>query len=475
MTRDAFDQFVILADMRTGSNLLEEKLNAYPGLRCHGEVFNPHFVGHAGERSLFGLSLEDRDRDPRQMVRRLAERTEGLGGFRLFPGHAPRVLDLCLADPRCAKIVLARNPADSYVSLKIARQTGQWWMGNHVGARTARVRFDAAEFDGFLRGLQAFYGQIRRSLQHSGQTAFHIHYDDLGEAEVLDGLARWLGAGGGAAAGRSRARVQNPEPLEDKVENFAEMAAALGQADAFDLYRVPDFEPRRGPNVPAWMASDPLRLLFVPLPGGPTDRVGGWLEAAGGEPPASGWSQKALRRWQRDTPGHRSFTVVTHPLRRAHDAFCTRILVTGPDAFGEIRSLLRDRHGLDLPEEGPQPDGQADWQADWGTERHRAAFLGFLRFLKANLGGQTSVRVPAVWSSQSSLLRAAAEILVPDAILRSETLARDLDRLKPGVPVPPDVEPGPVPLAAIYDAEIEEAARAACARDYAAFGYGPWR
>ncbi len=463
----AFDHFVILADMRTGSNLLEESLNAYQGLTCHGEVFNPHFLGHAGQAALFGLSRDDRDRDPLAMIARLREATEGLPGFRLFPGHDPRVLAACLAEPRCAKIVLARNPAESYVSLKIAQETGQWWMGDHRGARSARIRFDAAEFDDHLGRQQAFYGEIRRALQETGQTAFHIHYDDLGESAVLDGLARWLGAGGAAKGRGPRARVQNPEPLEEKVENFAEMAAALGRADAFDLYRVPAFEPRRGPNVPSWIASDALRLLFVPLPGGPTGRVAAWMDAAGGAPAETGWSRKALRRWQRGTPGHRSVTVVTHPLRRAHDAFCTRILAPGPDAFGEIRSVLQDRHGLDLPGETPG--------AGWDATRHRAAFLGFLRFLRANLAGQTSVRVPAVWASQSALLRAAAEVVVPDAVLRAETLATDLDRLKTGTPVPPDAEPGPVPLSAIHDAEVEAAARAACARDYDAFGYGPWR
>lgn len=465
--KGSFDLFVILGDMRTGSNLLEESLNAYPGIQCHGEVFNPHFVGHAGEQSLFGLSLGDRDRAPLEMIARLRDRSEGLGGFRLFPGHDPRALDRCLSDPRCAKIVLARNPAESYISLKIARQTGQWWMGDHARARTAKVRFDAGEFEGYLRGQQAFYGQIRRALQQSGQTAFHVHYNDLGERAVLDGLARWLGGDGPADAYRPRARVQNPEPLEDKVENFAEMAAALGRADAFDLYRVPDFEPQRGPNIPAWLVSDPLRLLFVPMPGGPTERVGGWLAAAAGAEPARGWSRRALRVWRRDNPGHRSFTVVTHPLRRAHDAFCTRILATGPDTFGEIRQVLRTRYKLDLPKAGPS--------ADWTPDRHRTAFLGFLRFLKANLGGQTSVRVPAVWASQSALLRAAAEIVVPDTVLRAETLDTDLETLRPGSPAPPDVEPGPVPLDVIHDEEIEEAARAACGRDYDAFGYGPWR
>jgi hypothetical protein len=111
------------------------------------------------------------------------------------------------------------------------------------------------------------------------------------------------------------------------------MAASLGRADAFDLFRIPDLEPRRGPNVPGWIASEELGLLFLPLAGGPTDRIAAWLEAAGGAAPRSGWTRKSLGRWRADTPGHRSFTVVTHPLQRAHDVFREKIVPTGPDAF----------------------------------------------------------------------------------------------------------------------------------------------
>ena len=458
----AFDSFVILADMRTGSNLLEESLDRYEGLSCHGEVFNPLFVGHEGQGELFGTTLDERDRDPLALIGRMVAETDGIPGFRLFPGHDPRVLDHCLSEPRCAKVVLARNPVDSYVSLKIARKTGQWWLGDLKGARRATVRFEAEEFDRFVARLQDFYGRIRRALQTTGQTAFHIHYDDLSDPAVLDGLARWLGASGPATGG-ARSRVQNPEPLELKVENFAEMEAALGRADAFDLFRMPDLEPRRGPNVPSWLASDALGLLFMPLAGGPTERVAAWLEAAGGAPPVSGWTRKSLRKWMRGAPGHRGFTVVTHPLRRAHDVFCEKILATGPDTFAEIRAVLQGRYGLDLPD-----DGQASDPA-----RHRAAFLGFLRFLKGNLAGQTSVRVPAAWASQAGLVRALSEVAAPDIILRAETLEDDLTLLRPGLPPVPPAPPAG--LDAIYDEEIEQAARAALARDYIAFGYGDWR
>jgi LPS sulfotransferase NodH len=457
-----FDLFVILGDMRTGSNLLEERLGAYQGLRCHGEVFNPLFAGHDGHRSLFGLSLDERDRDPMAMIARMIGAGDGTPGFRLFPGHDPRVLDHCLADPRCAKVVLARNPVDSYVSLKIARRTGQWWLGDARSARSATVLFDAAEFEGFVHRLQEFYGHIRRSLQVSGQTAFQVHYDDLADESVLDGLANWLGATG-PAKGTARGRVQNPEPLEAKVENFAEMEAALGRADAFDLFRLPDLEPRRGPNVPSWLAAEAPRLLYLPLAGGPTARVAAWLQSAGGAPPVSGFTRKSLRKWMRQAPGHRAFTVVTHPLRRAHDVFRDRIVASGPDSFADIRTVLRDRYHLDLPGEGAAPD----------RDRHRAAFLGFLRFLKANLGGQTSVRVPSAWASQAGLVRALTEIAPPDSILRAETLDRDLPHLAPGLPPVPADEPPE--LSDIYDDEIEDACRSACARDYLTFGYGRWR
>jgi hypothetical protein len=457
-----FDFFVILGDMRTGSNLLEESLDAFEGLTCHGEVFNPGFAGHEGQLSLFGMTVAERDRDPLAMIALMRAASEGIPGFRLFPGHDPRVLEHCLSERRCAKVVLARNPVDSYISLKIARKTGQWWLGDMRAARSATMRFEPEEFESYLQRLQSFYGQIRRSLQTSGQTAFHVHYDDLSDPAILDGLARWIGATGSSRR-NVHARVQNPEPLAAKVENFAEMEAALGRADAFDLYRLPDLEPRRGPNVPAWMASDAVGLLFMPLSGGPTERVVDWLATAGGGPPRAGFTRKSLHLWMRSTPGHRRFTVVSHPLRRAHDVFVRKILDPGPEGFPDIRAVLRDRYGLDLPDD---LDG-------FGPARHRAAFLGFLQFLKGNLSGQTSVRVPAAWASQAALVAALAEIAPPDMVLRAEAMDAGLLSLRPGLPpVSPEAA---TPLDTFYDPEIENAARAAYARDYLTFGYGNWR
>ncbi len=468
-----FDVFVVLGDMRTGSNLLEASLNAYSGLTCWGEVFNPGFIGHAGQTRLFDMTLAERDRAPVELIERMRGNTDGLPGFRLFPDHDPRVLSHCLADPRCAKIVLTRNPVDSYVSLKIARSTGQWWLGDLSSARSTQTTFDAAEFETFLERIRGFYREIHRALQVSGQTAFHIHYDDLQDDAVLDGLVRFLGASPPATDASKKGRVQNPGRLEDKVTNFGDIAPALARIDYFDIYRVPDFEPRRGANIPTYLAASGPRLIYMPMPGGDGDRVADWLRAAdGGVGYEAVAGQKALRQWKRKHPGHRSFTVVSHPLTRAHRAFCEHVLYTGPECFSEIRLALRDRYEVPIPESDPG--------ADYSIQDHRAAFLGFLKFLKGNLGGQTALRVPAAWASQVKIIQGLAEFMAPDAILREETLAADLARLlalgtgAAAPPPGPPGEPGPYPLSAIVTPRIEEAARAACQRDYMMLGYSDW-
>jgi len=462
-----FDAFVVLGGMRTGSNLLEGLLNSVPGLESHGELFNPHFVGRPKADAALGLGLAERDRAPERMLDRLVSQKGVLAGFRLFQDHDERVLAACLADRRMAKIVLTRNPVDSYVSLKIARATGQWWLGDAPRAKSAKARFDAGEFEDFLAARRAFYLRINRALQTSGQTAFHLDYEDLHDDGVVAGLVRWLGIDGHVDPGKVRAKVQNPAPLSAKVENFAEMEAALGGADYFDLGRIPSFEPVRGPGVPGFLVSDPLSLLFMPLRGGPTGAVAAWLEQAAGEAPKTGLKQRDLRSWKRRTPGHRSFTVVTHPVARSHAVFVRRILEVSGDGYPAIRAALRDRYGVALPEGAPGPD--------WDLGAHRTAFLQFLGFLKSNLGGQTSLRVDADWASQAGLLQNIAEVIVPDRVLRAETLDEDLRGLLPDRKTPAVGAGADARLAAIHDDEIEEAACAAYARDYMMFGYGAWR
>ena len=76
-----FDAFVVFAEMRTGSNFLEANLNAFDGLTCHGEAFNPHFIGYPNRDSLLGLTEAERNADPMALLARIRESTTRLAGL----------------------------------------------------------------------------------------------------------------------------------------------------------------------------------------------------------------------------------------------------------------------------------------------------------------------------------------------------------------------------------------------------------
>jgi len=473
---DQFDYFVVFAEMRTGSNFLETNLNAFNGVSCHGEAFNPHFIGYPNKTEILGVTQGDRDENPGRLIDEIKSQSGTLGGFRYFHDHDARVLDIALEDPRCGKIILTRNPLDSYVSWKIAQATGQWKLTNVSRRREALADFDGAEFSGHVEALQDFQVMLLNRLQKSGQTAFYIAYEDLQNIDVMNGLSRWLGVNETLEELDSSLKRQNPAPVMAKVANADEMSAALSGMDRFNLARTPNFEPRRGPSVPGYVAGVVTPLLFMPVRGGPEAEVVDWL-AALDRVEADGlltkMNQKQLRLWRRGNPGHRSFTVLRHPVARAHAVFCQNILPAGQDKYRRIRETLRKRFKLQIPKSGPD---QSYSKAD-----HRAAFEGFLEFLRANLAGQTAIRVDAAWASQSQVLSGFAELGSPDLVLREEELADELPRLARRVGrMEPDAvavatADMPYGLEEIYDAILEEKIAKIYHRDYVMFGFGPWR
>ncbi|MGR3373945.1 MAG: nodulation protein NodH [Pseudooceanicola nanhaiensis] len=472
----SFDYFVMFAEMRTGSNFLEANLNAFPSVTCHGEAFNPHFIGYPNRDEILGVTLEDRERDPGALIRTIRDRTEGMGGFRYFHDHDARVFDIVMEDPRCAKIVLTRNPVDSYVSWKIAQATGQWKLTDVRRRKADAAEFDAAEFEAHMQALQAFQVRLMNALQRSGQTAFYVAYEDLQDLDVMNGIAAFLGVPDRLEALDQSLKRQNPAPLEKKVTNFEEMEQALARLDRFNLSRTPNFEPRRGPAVPSYVAAAKSPLIYLPVRSGPEAGIRGWLAALDGvgeEELLTRLTQKALRQWKRRNKGHRSFTVIRHPVARAQAAFCERILATGEGALTEIRKVLRQRYKLPIP--GGDPG------ADWDAAAHKAALLAFLDFVKANIAGQTSIRIDPAWATQSSLVEGMGQFALPDMVIREEEMAEWLPLLarSAGCEAPPvpdtAMSAGPVPLDDYYDDEVEAKVAEVYQRDYMIFGYGPWR
>lgn len=465
-----FTSFIVFAEMRTGSNFLEANLNALDGVHCLGEVFNPQFIGYPNKKSCLGIGQADRDRDPALLLQKIRA-APGLNGFRFFHDHDSRALSISLADKACAKVILTRNPVESYVSRKIAQATGQWKLTDVRRRREELVTFETADFEHHLNILQTFQIALLKALQISGQTAFYLDYADLQSVEVMNGLAAFLGVEARLQHLDQTMKVQNPSPLADKVTNFAVMEAALARLDRFNLSRTPNFEPRRGPQVPSFVAGG--KLLYMPIKGGPEAEVTEWLSQFDTGGLEQDFSQKSLRQWKRARSGHRSFTVLRHPVQRAHAVFCDKILSTGPGAFLEIRKALRQRFNLPIP---------AAVDASYSLSDHRVAFLAYLEFLRLNLSGQSGMRVDPHWATQSAVLLGMAQFALPDQLVREEEMPLQLAGLaaSAGLGAVAEVvrcrtpDNHPYALGQIYDDEIEARVAEVYQRDYMIFGFGPW-
>jgi hypothetical protein len=470
MSGPRFTSFVVLAEMRTGSNLLQAQLNRVPGLRCHGELFNPAFIDEPGTERFLGLDKAARDADPLGLLSRLGE-GGALTGFRLFGDHDPEVIAACLADPARAKIVLGRNPLESWISLQIARQTGQWVLRPGRPRRQTRVRFDPADFAAFLDRRSAFRRAVMGRLKASGQTAFVIDYDDLACPEVLEGIVVFLGLPApdpALFAGPVALRRQNPEPPETKVENPAEMARALARIDWLGAEHPPGGLPRPVQSMADALISARAPLLWFPVTGAaPRHAVADWLarlgagQAEGGV--IAGFGPRMLGRWLARNAGRRRvFTIVDHPLPRAYRAFAAAVIGGGMPALGPL--ILR-RAGIAPGDPAPFAD----------TAQHRAAFVAWLHHVAGDGIGTDAAARP-----QAELIAGFAEVAVPDQILRMDRIARDLSALSRAMDLPDPgwVQPEPDPilmgLAAIRDAELEAEAARLLWRDMRAFGFGRW-
>jgi hypothetical protein len=240
-----------------------------------------------------------------------------------------------------------------------------------------------------------------------------------------------------------------------------------------DIGRLINHEPDRGPGLKFFRVGRSVPLIYMPIRGAWDDPVPDWLKRM--EPDGEidgGMTQRELRKWKRQHPGHRSFTVLRHPLPRAHDAFCRFVLPPDVETHAEIRDALVSKYGVPLPREYPDDA--------YSLDQHRAAFLAFLEFLAGNLGGQTSLRVDSSWASQHALLNAIGQFVVPDLVIRSENLASDLSVLAAEVGQDaPDIAADtgaaePFALSEVVTEEIGKACARAYRRDCVMFGFGDW-
>lgn len=451
--------------MRTGSNFLEANINALDGVKCYGEAFNPYLIGGEGKQEMFGIDMAGRDADPARFLQAMRAQTKGLSGFRYFSDHDPRVFDLVLNDRGCAKIILTRNQLESFISWKIAKESDQWWLANTKHLKTVRPRFDLGEFNERTNALHQFQNRLVNRLQVTGQTAFYIDYEDVRDLDVLNGLAAFLGVDARLKTLDFKFKKQNPEPIEEKVSNPAEMRAGLATVDWFNQTQAPNFEPRRQAMVPQYIASEGAPLLFMPIKAAPEAPIKKWLQSYGAL--LQDFDRNSLRKWKASNPGQRSFTVLRHPLARAYSAWCDLL---NRDFMPELRPYLKRVHKFNLPAKGKGFQSEAEF---------REGFLVFLELAKYMLAGRTELRILPAFATQSALIQGFAQVQSPDVVIREDRLAEGLAYLtgETGIRLsePPVIDlKGPFSLGSIYADDLESAARDAYGRDYEGFGFNNW-
>jgi LPS sulfotransferase NodH len=459
---EPFRSFVIFAEMRTGSNLLEATLNGLRGVTCFGEAFNPYMMGWPDKDELEGVTRDEREADPMVLLDKLFNKPSHMAGFRYFHDHDPRVFDAIMNDPHCAKIILTRNPLDSYVSTLVARETNQWKLNETEIPIPAKVTYNGPEFREMLSAVESFQLRVMHRLQVTGQSGFWLGYEDLRDADVMTGLADWMGRSDVGRLDPARDQIpQNAREMSDKVQNFDQMQNDLQKVDPFTLRRIPNFEPRRGPSVPSFSSTEAGKgMLYMPVRCGPGPVVRNWMNALGEV--GKDFTQSSLRQWKRKHPGHRSFTVLRHPLHRAWTAFGHVLTQASP----ELRQLLREVYQVPLP---------ADDMLSAMTQTDSVTLFGdFLNFLRRNLNGQTTLPTHPDWASQSEVVSGFSRFATPDMLIREDRMADELAMLAMAAGVDSnkltELVPEKMPEF-LLQKNLINAARVVYLRDYIAFGF----
>jgi len=223
--RNQKKEFAIIGTMRSGSNLLQRVLDSYEGIFCHGELFNPVFIGfHPKHNNQFAgyarNDVEKRDENLDQFIEIIRkERKAKVLGYRIFETH--HLFDQILNDRQIKKIILHRSYLDSYVSLKIAQQTNQWILAREEDRkRVKKISVDLKELEKYWRDKSRFYRKINKVLLDTNQNYLEISYDDVLDVVKVNSVAKALGS----LEEKTKLEVdlvkQNPGTLKDKVTNY---------------------------------------------------------------------------------------------------------------------------------------------------------------------------------------------------------------------------------------------------------------
>lgn len=225
--------FVLIGMMRSGSNFLERKMNLLPDIRCHGELFNPTFVGLSSDfpKGLAGYTREDielRNKNKVGFLRKIAAANDRKHlGFRMFLDHSPNILGQVLYDPAVRKIVLTRNLLEAYLSLENALETGVWLVGHEQKIKPSAVTVDVNALISFALRQAFFYNDILTILHRTGQAFMQIDYTEIKQLDRLNELVAFIGSEHRFERVDEPIKKQAAGPLSERIENFQDLVKEL--------------------------------------------------------------------------------------------------------------------------------------------------------------------------------------------------------------------------------------------------------
>jgi len=232
-------RFVILHATRTGSNYLCTVLNSHPGILCHHEIFNPHVVGvarHLQESGFVLGTVAERERDPEGFLDRVWRTNLGHAavGFKLCLWQHEAAWRAVLADRSVRKILLRRrNRVKAFVSLLLARQTGEWVVYDDRGAPGPRpkVTVDLHELFENIALHERFYRETEAALAATGQGHAQLWYEDLFAPGGIDPALALLEVAGAPARPKGQTWKLAPGSLRETVANFDALSLELRGSD----------------------------------------------------------------------------------------------------------------------------------------------------------------------------------------------------------------------------------------------------
>jgi LPS sulfotransferase NodH len=194
-------RFVILASPRSGSNMLCTMLSSHPSVLCHHEVFNPKGIRLALQLRETDFTLgtvDQREQDPEAFLGRVW--TTHLGypcvGFKLTHRQNEVVFRRLLTDASVAKIVLRRqNRLKTYVSHRISETLAEWevYHPEDLVRDRPRVQVDPERFLERVAFDEAYYNEIRSTVEGSGHAWIEVLYEDLFSVTEQNRIVRFLG------------------------------------------------------------------------------------------------------------------------------------------------------------------------------------------------------------------------------------------------------------------------------------------